>query len=102
MEVVLVKSKHAHRGVVALGVLEDVVSHPDVPASMKTGLQAVLDTASDKEAAGGVIVANLKSKSVMNDLGWGKVWWIPANSNVLDCLTDAPAPSSPPSTSSAN
>lgn len=90
MDIVLVKSKHSHRTVVTLGVLEDVGSHPDLPASMKTGLQGLLDAASDKEAAGGVIVANLKSKSVMNDLGWEKVWRLMQSVYVIASSTDLP------------
>lgn len=90
MEVVLVKSKHSHRGVVTLGVLEDVGQHPDLPTAMKTGLQALLDAAAEKETAGGVVVANLKSKSVMNVLGWGKLWSLLQSVYVIASSTDLP------------
>ncbi len=90
MQMVLVKSEHAHRGVVTLGVVEDVGEHPDLPESMRTGLQALLDAAEAAEKAGGIVFANLTSKSVMNDLAWGAHWRLLQVVEVIASTTELP------------
>jgi hypothetical protein len=91
MQAVLVKTQHTKRGVVTLGVLEDVGEHPDLPESMRTRLQALLDAATDAEKAGGVVAANLTSKSVMNDLACEKLWGLLHAVEVIAAATELSA-----------
>jgi len=91
MQMVLVKSQHSHRGVVTVGVLEDVGVHPDLPVTLRTGLQALLDNSSSKETAGATIAASPTSMSVMNDLGWETLWRLMQAVQVIASATDLPA-----------